>query len=257
MISHHAGSSYRDLAEATGLHHNTTREHLNRLIHDGFDTCLAESKEFKGRPRMLYSFATGTDHPDVDPGGRDASRRTARRPGAADEKPARGDPGSPQRPGGASVGRTGHRHARPAPGPGGNRRGKRSGPRPHLSRCFRVVAVFGAHVLPREDTKSSRSTNTAIRGRREIQFIGSDCRYGSERRWLDCWLSAGFDRSGPSPAHERFVIAEGMDPTDTSSNPQRGLACQNRLHVPKRLREIDPSERERLPATEVSASPAV
>ncbi|MBC7443574.1 MAG: helix-turn-helix domain-containing protein [Ramlibacter sp.] len=54
----------RDLAEATGLHHNTTREHLHRLIHDGFVTCLPESKDCKGRPRMLYSFAAGAEHSD-------------------------------------------------------------------------------------------------------------------------------------------------------------------------------------------------
>ena len=53
-----------DLAEATGLHHNTTREHLHRLIGDGFVTCRPESKDSKGRPRMLYSAAAGTDRAD-------------------------------------------------------------------------------------------------------------------------------------------------------------------------------------------------
>ena len=51
-----------DLAEATGLHHNTAREHLQRLIGDGFVTCRPESKDSKGRPRMLYSAAAGVDH---------------------------------------------------------------------------------------------------------------------------------------------------------------------------------------------------
>ncbi|TFC08966.1 winged helix-turn-helix transcriptional regulator [Cryobacterium algoritolerans] len=51
-----------DLAEATGLHHNTTREHLQRLISDGFVTCEPEITETKGRPRMLYSAAGGADH---------------------------------------------------------------------------------------------------------------------------------------------------------------------------------------------------
>ncbi|TFD39357.1 ArsR family transcriptional regulator [Cryobacterium sp. TMT2-10] len=50
-----------DLAEATGLHHNTAREHLQRLIGDGFVTCQPESKDSKGRPRMLYSAAAGPD----------------------------------------------------------------------------------------------------------------------------------------------------------------------------------------------------
>lgn len=48
-----------DLAEATGLHHNTAREHLHRLIADGFVTCRPESKDSKGRPRMLYSASAG------------------------------------------------------------------------------------------------------------------------------------------------------------------------------------------------------
>ncbi|TFC81557.1 ArsR family transcriptional regulator [Cryobacterium cheniae] len=53
-----------DLAEATGLHHNTAREHLQRLIGDGFVTCRPERKDSKGRPRMLYSAAAGPDHAD-------------------------------------------------------------------------------------------------------------------------------------------------------------------------------------------------
>lgn len=53
-----------DLAEATGLHHNTAREHLQRLIGDGFVTCRPESKDSKGRPRMLYSAAAGPDQTD-------------------------------------------------------------------------------------------------------------------------------------------------------------------------------------------------
>ena len=53
-----------DLAEATGLHHNTAREHLQRLIGDGFVTCRPETKDSKGRPRMLYSAAAGPDQVD-------------------------------------------------------------------------------------------------------------------------------------------------------------------------------------------------
>ncbi|MEC5152490.1 ArsR family transcriptional regulator [Cryobacterium sp. GrIS_2_6] len=51
-----------DLSEATGLHHNTTREHLQRLISDGFVTCEPEERDVKGRPRILYSAAAGVDH---------------------------------------------------------------------------------------------------------------------------------------------------------------------------------------------------
>ncbi|WP_051973449.1 metalloregulator ArsR/SmtB family transcription factor [Cryobacterium sp. MLB-32] len=50
-----------DLAEATGLHPNTTREHLDRLMADGFVTCAREHRDAKGRPRMLYSAAAGVD----------------------------------------------------------------------------------------------------------------------------------------------------------------------------------------------------
>ena len=53
-----------DLAEATGLHHNTTREHLQRLIGDGFVTSRPENKDSKGRPRMLYSAAAGPGQAD-------------------------------------------------------------------------------------------------------------------------------------------------------------------------------------------------
>jgi len=52
-----------DLAEAAGLHPNTAREHLQRLVDDGFITCQPETRETKGRPRMLYSAATGVCEP--------------------------------------------------------------------------------------------------------------------------------------------------------------------------------------------------
>lgn len=51
-----------DLATAAGLHHNTAREHLHRLIAAGFVTCEPEPRHSKGRPRMLYSAARGADH---------------------------------------------------------------------------------------------------------------------------------------------------------------------------------------------------
>ncbi|MEO7007019.1 MAG: helix-turn-helix domain-containing protein [Terrimesophilobacter sp.] len=51
-----------ELAAATGLHHNTAREHLHRLIADGFVTCEPEGKDTKGRPRMLYSVANDPAH---------------------------------------------------------------------------------------------------------------------------------------------------------------------------------------------------
>ncbi|MEO6506076.1 MAG: helix-turn-helix domain-containing protein, partial [Terrimesophilobacter sp.] len=53
-----------ELAAAAGLHHNTAREHLHRLIADGFVTCEPEEKDTKGRPRMLYRVANDTAHRD-------------------------------------------------------------------------------------------------------------------------------------------------------------------------------------------------
>jgi len=52
-----------DLAEAAGLHPNTAREHLQRLVDDGFITCQPETRQTKGRPRMLYSAAAGAIEP--------------------------------------------------------------------------------------------------------------------------------------------------------------------------------------------------
>ena len=60
-----------ELAGAAGLHHNTAREHLHRLISDGFVSCAAEHRDSKGRPRMLYSAA-------IAPDGRDGSIRAAK-----------------------------------------------------------------------------------------------------------------------------------------------------------------------------------
>jgi len=51
-----------DLAAAAGLHHNTAREHLHRLIAAGFVTCEPEPRQAKGRPRMIYAASSGADH---------------------------------------------------------------------------------------------------------------------------------------------------------------------------------------------------
>jgi len=47
------------LAEATGLHANTVREHLQRLIDDGYVVAGTEHRTTRGRPRVLYSIADG------------------------------------------------------------------------------------------------------------------------------------------------------------------------------------------------------
>lgn len=48
-----------ELCEATGLHANTVREHLQRLIDGGYVIAQVERRTVRGRPRTLYSAATG------------------------------------------------------------------------------------------------------------------------------------------------------------------------------------------------------
>jgi DNA-binding transcriptional ArsR family regulator len=48
-----------ELHDATGLHANTVREHLQRLIDGGYIVAEAEHRTTRGRPRMLYSAASG------------------------------------------------------------------------------------------------------------------------------------------------------------------------------------------------------
>jgi predicted ArsR family transcriptional regulator len=48
-----------ELQEATDLHPNTIREHLARLISDGFIVAEKEHRTTRGRPRVLYSAADG------------------------------------------------------------------------------------------------------------------------------------------------------------------------------------------------------
>lgn len=50
-----------ELAAATGLHPNTTREHLQRLISAGFVSAEPEHHDAKGRPNLRYQLA-GTVH---------------------------------------------------------------------------------------------------------------------------------------------------------------------------------------------------
>ncbi|MEV8370414.1 winged helix-turn-helix transcriptional regulator [Microbacterium sp. NPDC064584] len=51
-----------ELAELTRLHPNTVREHLQRLIEAGHVLPSIEHRTRRGRPRTLYSAATGTGH---------------------------------------------------------------------------------------------------------------------------------------------------------------------------------------------------
>ena len=48
-----------ELCEATGLHPNTVREHLQRLIEGGYVIQASEHRTTRGRPRTLYSAVTG------------------------------------------------------------------------------------------------------------------------------------------------------------------------------------------------------
>jgi predicted ArsR family transcriptional regulator len=46
-----------ELCAATGLHANTVREHLQRLIEGGYIVAETEHRTTRGRPRVLYSAA--------------------------------------------------------------------------------------------------------------------------------------------------------------------------------------------------------
>ncbi|MEO8528234.1 MAG: helix-turn-helix domain-containing protein [Pseudolysinimonas sp.] len=57
----HGSMTVAELAATTGLHHNTAREHLHRLIDAGFVHSEPIPRSTKGRPMVLYRAAT---HPD-------------------------------------------------------------------------------------------------------------------------------------------------------------------------------------------------
>ncbi|WP_455133874.1 helix-turn-helix transcriptional regulator [Microbacterium aurum] len=48
-----------EIVAATKLHPNTVREHLQRLIDEGYVVAVAEHRTTRGRPRVLYSAADG------------------------------------------------------------------------------------------------------------------------------------------------------------------------------------------------------
>lgn len=50
-----------ELVASTGLHPNTVREHLQRLIDAGYVIAETERRTTRGRPRVLYTAATGTE----------------------------------------------------------------------------------------------------------------------------------------------------------------------------------------------------
>ncbi|WP_040163907.1 helix-turn-helix transcriptional regulator [Microbacterium gorillae] len=61
MLLERADRTIDELTEATGLHPNTVREHLQRLIESGFVLQSIEHRTTRGRPRTLYRAATGGD----------------------------------------------------------------------------------------------------------------------------------------------------------------------------------------------------
>lgn len=67
-----------ELCEATGLHANTVREHLQRLIEGGYVLQSTEHRTTRGRPRTLYSAATGAANAS-SPIARDKVSAAARR----------------------------------------------------------------------------------------------------------------------------------------------------------------------------------
>ncbi|WP_336641738.1 helix-turn-helix transcriptional regulator [Microbacterium sp. USHLN272] len=59
LVQTRAQRTIGELCEATGLHANTVREHLQRLIEGGYVIAATEHRTTRGRPRTLYSAATG------------------------------------------------------------------------------------------------------------------------------------------------------------------------------------------------------
>lgn len=60
-LQQRGAQTVQELAEATGLHHNTAREHLKRLIEAGFVDSQAIPSTSRGRPRIRYRAARTAD----------------------------------------------------------------------------------------------------------------------------------------------------------------------------------------------------
>lgn len=59
LVQDHPERTIAELVASTGLHPNTVREHLQRLIDDGYVVAATEHRTTRGRPRVLYSAADG------------------------------------------------------------------------------------------------------------------------------------------------------------------------------------------------------
>lgn len=78
LIQQRPQRTITELSEATGLHANTVREHVQRLIDAGHIVQEREHRTTRGRPRVLYSAATGqaeASSPVAAQRVRDAARR--------------------------------------------------------------------------------------------------------------------------------------------------------------------------------------
>ncbi|WP_029145773.1 helix-turn-helix transcriptional regulator [Microbacterium luticocti] len=63
LLQERPARTIAELTAATGLHANTVREHLQRLIEGGYVVPRTEHRTTRGRPRMLYSAVSGPDAP--------------------------------------------------------------------------------------------------------------------------------------------------------------------------------------------------
>ena len=59
LVQHQPQRTVSELVSATKLHPNTVREHLQRLIDDGYVVSETEHRTTRGRPRVLYSASDG------------------------------------------------------------------------------------------------------------------------------------------------------------------------------------------------------
>ncbi|MEO7350135.1 MAG: helix-turn-helix domain-containing protein [Terrimesophilobacter sp.] len=75
-LQQHGSKTITELADATGLHHNTAREHLHRLIDAGFVDSEPVPSVTKGRPKLRYRAARGSDNPAKRARQESAERRT-------------------------------------------------------------------------------------------------------------------------------------------------------------------------------------
>lgn len=59
LVQDQPARTVSELVSATDLHPNTVREHLQRLIDDGYVVSETEHRTTRGRPRVLYSASDG------------------------------------------------------------------------------------------------------------------------------------------------------------------------------------------------------